>query len=60
MWTLKKGYNLVSKSFRLPKELANKIDNLARKNNLSCNQLVIQCLNYAINNLDIKNENDEK
>ncbi len=52
MWKIKKGYNLVSKSFRLPEELVKIIDNLAYKNNISSNQLVIQCLNYAINNLD--------
>ena len=59
MWKIKKGYDSVSKSFRLPEELANKIDNLAFKNNISSNQLVIQCLNYAINNLD-DTKNDEK
>ena len=59
MWKIKKGYDSVSKSFRLPEELANKIDNLALKNNLSINQLVIQCLNYAINNLD-DTKNNEK
>ncbi len=52
MWTIKKGYNSVSKSFRLPEELVKKIDNIAYKNNLSSNQIVIQCLNYAIKNLD--------
>ncbi len=59
MWKIKKGYDSVSKSFRLPEELANKIDNLALKNNLSINQLVIQCLNYAINNLDDTNNNEK-
>ena len=59
MWKIKKGYVSVNKSFRLPEELANKIDNLALKNNLSINQLVIQCLNYAINNLD-DTKNNEK
>ena len=59
MWKIKKGYVSVNKSFRLPEELANKIDNLALKNNLSINQLVIQCLNYAINNLDDTNNNEK-
>ena len=59
MWKIKKGYDSVSKSFRLPEELANKIDNLALKNNISSNKLVIQCLNYAINNLDDTNNNEK-
>lgn len=59
MWTIKKGYDSVSKSFRLPEDIVKKIDYLAYKNNISSNQIVIQCLNYAINNLD-DTENDEK
>lgn len=59
MWKIRKGYNSVSKSFRLPEELVEKIDALAYKNNLSLNQLVIQCLDYAINNLDNDTENDK-
>ena len=59
MWKIKKGYNSVSKSFRLPEELVKKIDELAYKNNLSLNQLVIQCLDYAVNNLDTDSENDK-
>ena len=59
MWKIKKGYNSVSKSFRLPEEIVKKIDNIACKNNLSSNQIVIQCLNYAINNLD-DTKDDEK
>ena len=58
MWEIKKGYKPVNKSFRLPEELVKKIDALALKNNLSVNQLVIQCLNYAVNNLDNKTENN--
>lgn len=60
MWKIQKGYNLVSKSFRLPEELVKKIDIIAHKNNLSLNQIVIQCLNYAVNNLDNKTESNEK
>lgn len=52
MWKIQKGYNTVSKSFRLPEELVEKLDKLAFENNLSLNQLVIQCLNYAVENLE--------
>lgn len=56
MWKIQKGYDSVSKSFRLPAELVDKLDKLAYENNLSLNQLVIQCLSFALDNL----ETDEK
>ncbi|MBO5558254.1 hypothetical protein [Ruminococcus sp.] len=52
MWKMQKGYDSVSKSFRLPVELVDELDKLAYENNLSLNQLVIQCLNFALENLD--------
>ena len=52
MFKIKKGYDTVSKTFRLPIELVENLDSLAYKYNLSLNQLVVQCLNYAIENLD--------
>lgn len=62
MLKIRKGYNSVSKSFRLPEELVDKIEALAFENNLSLNQLVIQCLDYAVNNIDYsdKKDKDEK
>lgn len=47
----------VTKTFRLPKEMVEKLDKLAYDNNLSLNKLVIQCLSYAIENLDESEEN---
>ncbi|MBQ8176459.1 MAG: hypothetical protein IJ035_05425 [Oscillospiraceae bacterium] len=65
MFKIQRGYDTVSKTFRLPIELVENLDSLAYKYNLSLNQLVVQCLNYAIENLDetdtdftAKNEND--
>ena len=52
MWKIQKGYDSVSKSFRLPVELVEKLDKLAFENNISLNQLIIQCLTFAIDNLD--------
>lgn len=59
MWKIQKGYDSVSKSFRLPVELVEELDKLAYENNLSLNQLVIQCLNFALKNLD-NEESDNK
>jgi len=51
MFHIRKGYNSESKSFRLPIELLEKLNMLATQNNISLNQLVIQCLTYAVDNL---------
>lgn len=59
MWKIQKGYESISKTFRLPEELTQKLEKLAYENNLSLNQLVIQCLNFAIDNLDNSTEADE-
>ena len=52
MFKIQKGYDSESKTFRLPIELIDKLEALATSNKLSLNQLVIQCLNYAVNNID--------
>ncbi len=44
----------VSKTFRLPKELTEKLDRIACINNISLNQIVIQSLTYAFNDIDTK------
>ncbi|MDE5946985.1 MAG: hypothetical protein K2G63_06770 [Oscillospiraceae bacterium] len=57
MFKLQKGYDeYVNKTFRLPKEFVTELEKIAFANNLSLNQLVTQCLKYAIENL----EEDEK
>jgi len=53
MFKLQKGYDeYVTKTFRLPKEFVDSLEKIAFDNKLSLNQLVIQCLKYAINNLE--------
>ena len=53
MFKLQKGYEeYVTKTFRLPKEFVDELEKLAFENNLSLNQLVIQCLKYSIDNLE--------
>ena len=42
----------VTKTFRMPADMMDYLDKLACKHNLSLNALVIQCLQYAIENLD--------
>ncbi len=58
MWKIQPGIgnDYVTKTFRLPADLANMLEALAFQNNLSLNQLVIQSLRYALNNLDVSEE----
>ncbi len=51
IFRIKKGYNSVSKTFRLPVELVGKLERLATDHNISLNQLVIQCLEFTLENL---------
>lgn len=42
-------------SFRVPKDLITQIDKIAIDNSLSRNEFMLQCLEYAINNMEDKN-----
>lgn len=39
-------------SFRIPKDLLSKIDKVAVDNSLSRNEFMVQCLEFALDNLD--------
>lgn len=60
MWKIQPGVgnDYVTKTFRLPTDLAGTLEALAFQNNLSLNQLVIQSLRYALNNLEVPMQND--
>jgi predicted HicB family RNase H-like nuclease len=58
MWKIKKGYEYVTKTFRIPEDMITKLEKLAHKNKLSLNQLVIQCLKFSIENIDDNEHND--
>ena len=60
MFKIQKGYDSESKTFRLPVELIDQLENLAAQNKLSLNQLVIQCLNYAVSNLETTDDDSAK
>ncbi len=59
MFKIQKGYDSESKTFRLPIELIEQLEALAAQNKLSLNQLVIQCLQYAVSNLDPSEQSGE-
>ena len=56
MLKISKGYDSVSKTFRLPIELVEKMDALAYKNKISLNKLVVQCLIYAMEHIEKEDE----
>ncbi len=43
-------------SFRIPKDLLTEIDRIANDNALSRNEFMVQCLEFAIANLDDETE----
>jgi len=42
---------MVNKTFRMPVKLVKQLDKLAHDNDISTNNLVIQCCEYALANL---------
>ena len=47
-----------NKTVRMPDTLIEKLEKLAAMNDISFNQLVIQCLNFALENLDNEEKNE--
>lgn len=47
-------------SIRIEDYKLEEIDKIASKIDISCNELINQCLDYAINNLEFKNIKKEK
>lgn len=48
MLEFEKGFETVNKTFRIPIEIADQLEQLAGKYNTSVNKIVIQCLEYAL------------
>ena len=45
-----------NKTFRMEKKLVEQLEQLAQNENISVNSLVIQCCNYALDNLVLDTE----
>ena len=56
----KKEY--VNKTFRMPTDLVKKMQDLAQKTDVSLNAIVVQCCEYALDNIQSsdKQKSDEK
>lgn len=51
MFVVKKNESL-NKTIRIPNELIKRLEQVALKQNISFSQLVIQCCEYALDNID--------
>lgn len=51
MFKIAKGYESITKTIRLPIPLAEKLEKLASQNYISFNQLINQCINFALENM---------
>jgi predicted transcriptional regulator len=57
VFKLKKEYvEYENKSLRLPKDLITKVQELANRNNMSFNRVIIQCIEYALDNAEESEE----
>lgn len=58
MFKVKKA-EYINKTFRLPLELTQKMENIAQEKHVSLNNLVVQCCEYALNSMDDEQANKE-
>ena len=49
----------VTKSMRLPAQLTKELEQLARENHSTFTSVVIQCLQYALDNIDSSDDSHE-
>ena len=51
MLEFEKGFESVNKTFRIPVHIVKQLEMLAGKYNTSMNKIVVQCLEYALDNI---------
>ena len=57
MLKIKKEYSeYITKSFRIPTEFVERLDKIAAIHNSSVNKVVIQCLEFALDNIEDDND----
>ncbi|MCL2633797.1 MAG: hypothetical protein FWD34_04705 [Oscillospiraceae bacterium] len=54
---IKSGSFTVTKTVRLPEKMVEEMEQLASKENISFNKLVVQCCEYALENLNKEEAN---
>ena len=58
MFEIKKSEH-INKTFRLPIELVKKMETLAQSKGVSLNNLVVQCCEYALDNIEPPKKTDK-
>ena len=51
MFSIKKT-EMITKTFRIPADLLQKLEKISQENNVSLNNLIVQCCEYALDNLE--------
>ena len=51
MLEFEKGFESVNKTFRIPVHIVEQLEKLVGKYNTSMNKIVVQCLEYALENI---------
>jgi predicted DNA-binding ribbon-helix-helix protein len=51
MFKISSGYDTVTRTIRIPEYMYSKLSRLASNNKISVNQLIVQCIDYSLNNL---------
>lgn len=59
MLELEKGFESVNKTFRIPVNIVEQLDHLAGEYNTSMNKIVVQCLQYALDNLNTSDDSSK-
>ena len=52
MFTIKQGDYTITKSMRMPSRMVERLERIAEENNISFTELILQCLDYAMANID--------
>ena len=60
MLEFEKNFESVNKTFRIPENIVEQLEQLAGKYNTSMNKIVIQCLEYALANISTDDSDDSK
>ena len=57
MLEIETSYPSVNKTFRIPINIVEELERIAGEHNTSVNKVVVQCLQYALDNIQANNNN---
>ena len=55
MLEIETSYPSVNKTFRIPMNIVDELERIAGEHNTSVNKVVVQCLQYALDNIQTNN-----